>query len=862
MALDKETQRDLDIQTQRDKPSDLTGQVLGLVDIGKDIYNNIAGFISGSNKTSFNDVDEIFSNPAISSGNPINDTKMVLNRIATSDEGKNAESIVENGGRLARDRNGNLMAFFQNGSYGYVNKPGFSRADFDNLLGSYFLFRGNEKFFNYISPMSKIPFIKNIPIIRDAGTLALAGAGTSVTSDVLADLTGSKSGIDTTKALVQGSATGVVSGVGSTILNNVGLREGASFLKRRASYLAPRYLEGKDRVATQEAEDVLKNLTKDDEIFNTYTEDDKKIFAESLEAGFDEDLSKSYMVANKFGISFFDAQINRDEYALKKLQEAAKGAYGQEVQKEVLNVLDNQNKNLMNAAKTLSGIEDQDADFSLTGMTDGQKQQLGDNIASLLSTAREKQQLIKDETYALIKGNAKLSKEGLNTFKGDIKLILEGSENNINTNSPFYRQDYPNTSAGQDRINTFIDKLKNFEGDSIFETPLTDLKGLRTQLSNLYFEAKGNDRYAMRGVLEQFDKFQNDIITQNLKYTDMANPEQLNALTKAVEENAKISSLFEEGKKTKTGGIDFVGRFVEKAINGDATALDVIKVVDGKFVIGKVNNSIKIIDGLYNALSVYEGAERVAAENELRELLKQTFHVNLIDTSLAKTKGEFVRLDPNTYYKNVSRYLNNKTIRENFLPKIMSDLEIKQLEQFASVVNKTAPGKFNNASNTAATLAQLADDKGFLGVGRVPGVNEFLKIYAYNANGLKGLFTYRAVNNMVGKTTSSAEAKEALSKLEKNLYDNVPELSQDFRRAFSFAGATTGFEATKGGVQKRAEKFLGYPIPIMNTYEDIDDFRKQITGYKTLDETKQKEFVDNLKKRDQFTRIMNGLPMR
>ena len=50
MALDKETQRDLDIQTQRDKPSDLTGQVLGLVDIGKDIYNNIAGFISGSNQ--------------------------------------------------------------------------------------------------------------------------------------------------------------------------------------------------------------------------------------------------------------------------------------------------------------------------------------------------------------------------------------------------------------------------------------------------------------------------------------------------------------------------------------------------------------------------------------------------------------------------------------------------------------------------------------------------------------------------------------------------------------------------------------------------------------------------------------------
>ena len=186
-------------------------------------------------------------------------------------------------------------------------------------------------------------------------------------------------------------------------------------------------------------------------------------------------------------------------------------------------------------------------------------------------------------------------------------------------------------------------------------------------------------------------------------------------------------------------------------------------------------------------MSVYKGSERVEAENQLRELLKQTFHVNLIDTSLS-TKGA-VRLDPNKYYKNVSRYLNNKTIRNNLLPKIMDETEIKQLEQFAKIVNTTAPGKFDNASNTAATLAQLANEQSLLG--QIPGLNEIFKIYAYNANGLKGLFTYRSINNMVGKTSTSAEAKEALSSLERNLYDNVPELSQNFRRAFSFAGITS-----------------------------------------------------------------------
>lgn len=860
MALSEQEQRELDLQNQRNKPSEIPQQTESMFGEIGDFLSNVGGFITGSSRTTFKDVDEIFSNPAISSGNPINDSKMLFNRVLSSDEGKNAESIISNGGRLARDRNGNLMAFFPNGSYGYVNKPGFSRADFDNLLGSYALFRGNEKFFNYISPMSKIPIIGNIKPIRDAGNLALTGAGTSITSDIGADLTGSSSGVDLQKAGSQGVIVGALSGIGSVFLGGnvggVGLREMASGLRRTISTLAPRYLEGADRVATEEAEDILRKITNDDKIFETYTTEDKKVFAESLEAGFDEDLSKSYMVANKFGIDFFDAQINRDEYALKKLQEASKGAYGPEVQKEVLNLLDKQNKKLLDAAKALSGISDQDVDFNLDGMTDSQKQELGNTISSLLQSAREKQALIKDETYALIKGNARLSKEGLEKFKGDITSLLEGSENNINTNSPNYKTDYPNTSAAQERINTFMDGLKNSEGDNIFETKLTDMKSLRTQLSNLYFNAKGNDRYATRGVLEQFDKFQNDVITQNLKYTDMATPEQLNALTKAVDENAKLTKLFEESPRTKTGGTDFVGRFVQKAINGEATALDVIKVVDGKFVIGKPDRSIDIIDGLFDAMSVYKGSERVEAENQLRELLKQTFHVNLIDTSLP-TKGP-VRLDPNKYYKNVSRYLNNKTIRNNLLPKIMDETEIKQLEQFAKIVNTTAPGKFDNASNTAATLAQLANDKSIIGFMKdFPGVNEIFKIYAYNANGLKGLFTYRSINNMVGKTSTSAEAEEALSSLERNLYDNVPELSQNFRRAFSFAGITSVVEAGKSGLSKRAEMAIGQNIlPTMNTYEDIDNYRKEISGYNSMNEDQKKELVENLKRKDNFVRML------
>ena len=168
MALSEQEQRELDLQNQRNKPSEIPQQTESMFGEIGDFLSNVGGFITGSSRTTFKDVDEIFSNPAISSGNPTNDSKMLLNRVLSSDEGKNAESIISNGGRLARDRNGNLMAFFPNGSYGYVNKPGFSRADFDNLLGSYALFRGNEKFFDYISPMSKIPIIGNIgPIDRD-----------------------------------------------------------------------------------------------------------------------------------------------------------------------------------------------------------------------------------------------------------------------------------------------------------------------------------------------------------------------------------------------------------------------------------------------------------------------------------------------------------------------------------------------------------------------------------------------------------------------------------------------------------------------------------------------------------------------
>ena len=108
---------------------------LGTKTIDLGIY--VKNLITGGDKKAFKNVDEIFSNPSISSGDPLADLKMSFNRMFTTDTVSNLESYILNGNaQIAKDINDNIMVFFPNGSYGYHNEPGISKADITQILGS------------------------------------------------------------------------------------------------------------------------------------------------------------------------------------------------------------------------------------------------------------------------------------------------------------------------------------------------------------------------------------------------------------------------------------------------------------------------------------------------------------------------------------------------------------------------------------------------------------------------------------------------------------------------------------------------------------------------------------------------------
>ena len=101
----------------------------------------------------FDDVDEIFTNPMITSGNPLADNKMQFNRVVTPDLTQNIESYISNGASVAKDPNGNLLVFFKNGEYGYHNAPGLTKVDLDQFIttgtGFGFASKINQGLFRY-----------------------------------------------------------------------------------------------------------------------------------------------------------------------------------------------------------------------------------------------------------------------------------------------------------------------------------------------------------------------------------------------------------------------------------------------------------------------------------------------------------------------------------------------------------------------------------------------------------------------------------------------------------------------------------------------------------------------------------------
>tara|TARA_R100000773_G_C4220098_1_gene118719 strand:- start:510 stop:3050 length:2541 start_codon:yes stop_codon:yes gene_type:complete len=813
---------------------------LGTKTIDLGIY--VKNLITGGDKKAFKNVDEIFSNPSISSGNPLADLKMSSNRMFTTDTVSNLESYILNGNaQIAKDINDNIMVFFPNGSYGYHNEPGISKADITQILGSAVTWSGAGRVNAAINKALNLP-LTNYRFFDNA-VKNMAQAGTfSIGQDLIAELTGSKQGIVGDKLIFNVGASLIAPGAG-LIFEKLPVVGAKNIIKRSRSainVLAPKFIN-KDGSVQNVVLDEFKEIGVNPENFSPQ---EQLIYGKARELGYSKETSKAYMNSYKFDIDLFDAQITRDEGTLFKLNEALKGSINEEIQKDLLLLLEEQNQQLFNAVKKLSGLPE---DFSLTEekLSQNQKQSVGRAIQTLTIQARNAAESKYTGLYENLDIGGNIQPKGLETLKGNINLALK-EDSVIDTESEFFKQDFPKTSLIYRRINAFADKYKAKNGENP-KLMLKELENTRSQISTDAFNSSGSDSSSAKKLLDEFDKFEGDFYDNLLENTSQYTEDEINAIRNARNTYAEYRKTFFKNAIDKYGGRDNVGKFLQDTMNGNLGPTDIIKHLNGLKDTGNSQEAFRKISGLYKMLDFLEGEEKEIATRELSNKLKESFHLNLIDTSLKYNKQtESISINPKIYADNVTKYLGDTDLK-NSLKLFMTDAELEETKLLADFMLKTKPAMFNNASNTAATLQKHFQNRGI-----AQGLTQNIgKLYAYNTGGLKGLFTFRTLSSLKGRKTGIAP------EIEKNLEQNLQDLPDDLRTAIGFV--LTSNVGKKQMDDRRSEEIesrlnIG-KLQTIKTLDDIKNMRKKAMGYDNLSKEEQEQIIKQMKNFDEFSRV-------
>ena len=671
----------------------------------------------------------------------------------------------------------------------------------------------------------------------------MAQAGTfSIGQDLIAELTGSKQGIVGDKLIFNVGASLIAPGAG-LIFEKLPVVGAKNIIKRSRSainVLAPKFIN-KDGSVQNVVLDEFKEIGVNPENFSPQ---EQLIYGKARELGYSKETSKAYMNSYKFDIDLFDAQITRDEGTLFKLNEALKGSINEEIQKDLLLLLEEQNQQLFNAVKKLSGLPE---DFSLTEekLSQNQKQSVGRAIQTLTIQARNAAESKYTGLYENLDIGGNIQPKGLETLKGNINLALK-EDSVIDTESEFFKQDFPKTSLIYRRINAFADKYKAKNGENP-KLMLKELENTRSQISTDAFNSSGSDSSSAKKLLDEFDKFEGDFYDNLLENTSQYTEDEINAIRNARNTYAEYRKTFFKNAIDKYGGRDNVGKFLQDTMNGNLGPTDIIKHLNGLKDTGNSQEAFRKISGLYKMLDFLEGEEKEIATRELSNKLKESFHLNLIDTSLKYNKQtESISINPKIYADNVTKYLGDTDLK-NSLKLFMTDAELEETKLLADFMLKTKPAMFNNASNTAATLQKHFQNRGI-----AQGLTQNIgKLYAYNTGGLKGLFTFRTLSSLKGRKTGIAP------EIEKNLEQNLQDLPDDLRTAIGFV--LTSNVGKKQMDDRRSEEIearlnIG-KLQTIKTLDDIKNMRKKAMGYDNLSKEEQEQIIKQMKNFDEFSRV-------
>ena len=781
--------------------------------------------ISGRTRTEFEDLPEIFDagvgpDSVTGSANIIASQFYNSNPAASLDIIKSADPKAQ----FNKDKFNNIIVTFGNGTQGYLNKPGLTRADVNQFMGLTKIY-GAIPFSAIKKYVAPVGGGKLSNAVKSVAANATVFGSVSVGQDVVASVAGSKQGIDSDKLMwnVFGGAVGApligfgidklrglagfaVNKAGQVVQKVPGARK--TYEDDPAKVIAPwttnatasefkRYIDEQGNV-TQLALDEMRE--KDPDILEILDQDDLKIFGQSYDAGASYDNAKIFTLASKYGIDLNAAQIGRDPIELAKMQEGLKGVYGETLRQELLQFKNRQDEQLLKAAQSL--FNDESLTIDKVKSDQNIMNQVGTTIQETVRDAQKAADNIVTQNYNVISGDLDLDKDSVNIFKSNLKNTLQSQYINIDSESQMSK-----LSSARGMINTIDEFVNEINKQEKFTNKtLKQLESFRSILSSDLSGAIGNDKRAGNIILAEFDRFYGDILDNAVSQAHTLTQEQVDALTKARESAADKFKVFGVGGKVKQN--DYTTKFVrDTLLEGNKSGLQIMEEIMGFNYLKKPNEAINRIDRIYDTIKYLPNSEEVRVSVEAD--MKDAFLSNLLKNAIQEEEGEMV-LNVKKYIKNISDYTDSD-LGMKITSKVLNDEEIKSLKALSDVFKTTLPNNaYLNYSNTSSTFFRLLNE--------VPALGTLLKVGAYDYYGLKGLFTYRAFSTLKStKGDTAALLNDILA----------PDMDADTKTALS-RSVFGSLYSPKEEMMGKVERDYGVKIDRIRSKEQLDQISKRI----------------------------------
>tara|TARA_R110000787_G_scaffold272341_1_gene379718 strand:- start:141 stop:887 length:747 start_codon:yes stop_codon:yes gene_type:complete len=243
--------------------------------------------------------------------------------------------------------------------------------------------------------------------------------------------------------------------------------------------------------------------------------------------------------------------------------------------------------------------------------------------------------------------------------------------------------------------------------------------------------------------------------------------------------------------------------------------------------LGKPKVSISRIDKIYDAIQYLPNSEEVLSS--VQTDFKDAFLSNLMKNSLVENKGE-IGLDIPKYINNINRFTDNDLGME-LTNKILSPREITELKSFATILQKTAPGKkFINYSNTASSIARVFES--------YPMLSTIVKTGAYDAYGLKGLFTFRAFSSL--KNAPTADKAKMLGNILNPAFEFTEAEEQGINR-----GIYGTLVNSSTPTSSRVEEAFGENIPLVKSRNELEAISLKVNPNQNANQKKLLRLFSN-----------------